>query len=93
MATFRIFSYIGLIGLLVIIVSALRLFSVILAVILVFPAILIIAEPGLFIAFRLVSLIAAAILAFLTLSVRLTVPTAISAIIAFSVPLLFVLLE
>ena len=77
----------------VIIISALRLFPVIPAIVLAFPAMLIVIKPGLFIIFGLASLIAAAILAFFALLIYLTVPIAISAIIAFSVPLLFILLK
>jgi len=71
----------------------LGLFLVILAVVLVFPAALIVAGPGLFVAFRLILLIAAAILAFFALSVCPIIPTAISAIIMFNILLLFVLSE
>jgi len=82
-----------LVGLLIIIVSALGLFLIILAIVLAFPAALIVAESGLFIIFKFASLIAAAILAFFALLVCPIILTAISAIIAFSVLLLLVLLK
>jgi len=82
-----------LVSLLVITVSALGLFLVISAVILAFPVALIIAGSRSFVAFGLASLIAVAILAFFALLICLMVPTAISAIIAFGVLLLFVLSE
>jgi len=78
---------------LVIIVFAPGLFPVILAIILIFPAALTVAKPKSLIAFRFILLVAAAILAFFALSIRLIILIAISAIIAFNVPLLFILLK
>ena len=76
---------------LIITVSVLRLFPIIPAVVLAFPATLTVIKSGLFIAFRFALLIAAAILAFFILLVYPIVPIAISAIFAFNIPLLFIL--
>jgi len=78
---------------LVIPISALRFISVILAILFAFFTILAVAKFGLFIAFMLAPVIAAAVLVPFTLLVYLVIPLIFSAIITFNIILLLILLQ